>query len=97
MWAEDSWLREHAGAEEEEAPIVTGAELAEEMRTGVRTVRGPTKQPADGSSAADGPPAKRSRSDNPKVYFDMSIGGKPLGRIIMEVREEGERGGGTIR
>ena len=31
------------------------------------------------------PPAYRS---NPKVYFDMTIGGKAAGRVVMELRAD---------
>lgn len=26
--------------------------------------------------------------DNPKVFFDISVGGKPKGRIVMELRAD---------
>jgi peptidyl-prolyl isomerase E (cyclophilin E) len=30
----------------------------------------------------------KSKMSNPKVYFDMSIGGKAAGRVIMELRAD---------
>jgi hypothetical protein len=29
-----------------------------------------------------------TREENPKVFFDISVGGKPKGRIIMELRAD---------
>merc|ERR1712141_402295 len=33
-------------------------------------------------------PAKISNMANPRCYFDMSIGGAPAGRIVMELRAD---------
>eukprot|EP00980_Cylindrotheca_fusiformis_P015868 scaffold4637_cov128-Cylindrotheca_fusiformis.AAC.39 len=30
----------------------------------------------------------KNKMSNPKVYFDMSIGGKPAGRVVMELRAD---------
>ena len=40
------------------------------------------------NSQDDAPVQKRSRAENPRVFFDVSIGGRPSGRIIMEVSKD---------
>lgn len=30
----------------------------------------------------------KNKMSNPKVYFDMSIGGKAAGRVVMELRAD---------
>mmetsp|Transcript_15698 Transcript_15698/g.33178 ORF Transcript_15698/g.33178 Transcript_15698/m.33178 type:complete len:186 (+) Transcript_15698:130-687(+) len=40
----------------------------------------------DGAAAGDAAPA--ASGDNPKVYFDMDIGGNNAGRIVMELRAD---------
>jgi hypothetical protein len=41
-----------------------------------------------GSSAPEAEIAPGRREDNPKVYFDIEIGKKPSGRIVMELRAD---------
>jgi hypothetical protein len=41
-----------------------------------------------GSSSFDDNIAPGKREDNPKVYFDIEIGKKPAGRIVMELRAD---------
>jgi len=43
-----------------------------------------------GAASSDAPAAKKSKGDSgkPMVFFDMSIGGKPAGRIEMELRKD---------
>mmetsp|Transcript_37263 Transcript_37263/g.57792 ORF Transcript_37263/g.57792 Transcript_37263/m.57792 type:complete len:190 (-) Transcript_37263:153-722(-) len=41
-----------------------------------------------GSSAPEETFAKGKREDNPVVYFDITVGGKPTGRIEMELRAD---------
>ena len=97
IWTEDSWLKEHSGTGNMvEAPAVSAAELAEEMRTGKITQHPDTAAAAgNGNGAGEElfaqPPTKRSRAGggtNPKVYFDVTIGGRAAGRITMELRAD---------
>jgi len=48
---------------------------------------GAEKRPADADEAAE-PAPKRTRGENPKVFFDISISDKPIGRILMELRAD---------
>ena len=42
----------------------------------------------DLSLSQDAAPAKKLKSSSPQVYFDITIGGKPSGRIVMELRPD---------
>jgi hypothetical protein len=41
-----------------------------------------------GSSSPEVDLTPGKREDNPKVYFDIEIGKKPAGRIVMELRAD---------
>lgn len=47
--------------------------------------------PADDTPAANSPstaPAHNPSMNNPKCFFDMTIGGAPAGKIVMELRAD---------
>jgi len=79
VWATDEWLQKYAGASLT-PEIGAGSEIA-----GLTPATdGTKKRPADGTD--EGPDNKKRR--NPQVYFDIKIGDKMMGRIIILLRAD---------
>lgn len=86
IWDEETWLKMHAAGipENGEASAEGSGAVGEEaVNGGVNEVDG------------DAPPAKRPKAvsataagGNPKVYFDVEIGGVMAGRIVMLLRAD---------
>lgn len=72
IWSEDAWLQKHATGE---IPDLTSKPTAE-------------KKAAETSDEPEAKKAKAKRSGNPKVFFDILIGGESAGRITMVLRAD---------
>ncbi|XP_060567167.1 peptidyl-prolyl cis-trans isomerase-like isoform X2 [Ruditapes philippinarum] len=73
VWSEDTWLQEHAGE--------TVASDDKE-----NTSQSPTKRQAQ-TDTDDEPAGKRSRTSS-QVFFDIKIGNKQSGRIVIQLRPD---------
>jgi len=81
IWTEDSWLKEYAGKTLEEMnDIQDDDEKANENKANNQKVVELEKVP-------DNLPAKKFKS-NPRVFFDVRIGKRDAGRIIIELRAD---------
>ncbi|XP_071807405.1 peptidyl-prolyl cis-trans isomerase E-like [Asterias amurensis] len=76
VWSDDNWLKKYAGAT---LKAHDEQEKAEEGETG--------KRAATDADESAGPPPKRTKG-NPHVYFDIKIGPKQVGRVIMVLRAD---------
>jgi len=74
IWASDEWLQKYAGAS-----INGGAD-----NPGLN----PAEPAAGKTSAEEGVSADGKKRRNPQVYFDIKIGDKMMGRIIMLLRAD---------
>jgi hypothetical protein len=80
VWSEDWWLREHALKSVDSTPAAAAAAAVAAAAGGT-----PAVDDSDEASAT----AKRPKLDiqtNPRVFFDITIGGQEAGRIEMQVR-----------
>ncbi|XP_045158884.2 peptidyl-prolyl cis-trans isomerase E-like [Mercenaria mercenaria] len=73
VWSEDTWLQEHAGE-------TIGGEDKE------NSAESPTKRPAQ-TDTDNEPAGKRSRTSS-QVFFDIKIGNKQSGRIVIQLRPD---------
>ena len=73
VWAEDSWLQQHAGA--------TLNNEEEEKSADPKTNKEPTTE-------TTAPDVKEPEKRNPQVYFDIRIGSSDTGRIVMLLRAD---------
>ncbi|XP_060584336.1 peptidyl-prolyl cis-trans isomerase E-like [Ruditapes philippinarum] len=73
VWSEDTWLQEHAGE------TVTSEDKE-------NTSQSPTKRQAQ-TDTDDEPAGKRSRTSS-QVFFDIKIGNKQSGRIVIQLRPD---------
>lgn len=80
IWASDEWLQKYAGASLNPDIGAGGKEIP-----GMTPATDGTKRKAE-TTAEGGPDAKKRR--NPQVYFDMKIGNKMMGRIIILLRAD---------
>ena len=80
VWASDEWLQKYAGASLN-PDIGAGATAAPGLTP---ATDGTKKRAAEGGD--DGPDSKKRR--NPQVYFDIKIGDKMMGRIIILLRAD---------
>ncbi|CAE1316776.1 PPIE [Acanthosepion pharaonis] len=78
VWADDNWLREHAGE------TVTKKENEEEEQQQAAAAENTEIQQQQQNEE---PPKKKMKS-NPQVYFDIRIGSKNCGRIVIELRAD---------
>ncbi|KAJ3186750.1 hypothetical protein HDU85_007570 [Gaertneriomyces sp. JEL0708] len=81
IWNDEEWLKEHAaGIEDDGAPTDANNEAASEAPTNDAVAAPAKRVKTDTSSSATG--------GNPKVYFDIEIGGVMAGRIVMLLRAD---------
>eukprot|EP00106_Octopus_bimaculoides_P023657 XP_014791099.1 PREDICTED: peptidyl-prolyl cis-trans isomerase-like [Octopus bimaculoides] len=73
VWSDDNWLREHAG---------------ETVAKPDETVDDDTEQTAVKTDSTNDEPVKKKPKVNPQVFFDIRIGTKNIGRIVMELRAD---------
>ncbi|KAI0210930.1 Peptidyl-prolyl cis-trans isomerase E [Lamellibrachia satsuma] len=71
VWNDDQWLKDHSGAT---------LEKTEEEAIEDGSLKRPQEEADDTAQ-----PAKRIKA-NPQVYFDINIGSKKIGRIVMQLR-----------
>lgn len=71
VWSEDAWLKKHAGKT-----------LDEETEGGSEAATGNGE--AAKEEGGDGEPAAKRRA-NPRVYMDIRIGSKDIGKIVIEL------------
>ncbi|KAK2178542.1 hypothetical protein NP493_539g02052 [Ridgeia piscesae] len=71
VWSDDTWLKDHSGAT---------LEKTEEGTTEEGNLKRPQEEEDNTTQ-----PAKRIKA-NPQVYFDINIGSKNIGRIVMQLR-----------
>ena len=83
VWASDEWLQKYAGAS-----LAEGGVGADRPSPGLVPQTDGTKKRAVGEvgEGEGGSDAKKSR--NPQVYFDIKIGDKMMGRIIILLRAD---------
>jgi len=84
VWASDEWLQKYAGASLAEGGVGQdrpGAEIP-----GLTPATDGTKQRSEADVSTTEEPAARKK--NPQVYFDIKIGEKMVGRIIMLLRAD---------
>ena len=81
VWASDEWLQNFAGASLT-ADGATGA--GTEIPGLTPATDGTKKRGAEGED--EGPESKKRR--NPQVYFDIKIGDKMMGRVIILLRAD---------
>lgn len=81
VWASDEWLQNYAGASlTPDGATGAGTEIA-----GLTPATdGTKKRGAEGED--EGPESKKRR--NPQVYFDIKIGDKMMGRVIILLRAD---------
>ncbi|KAI8849936.1 peptidylprolyl isomerase E-like protein [Chytridium lagenaria] len=72
IWADEEWLQKNAG------PV--GGEVAEKD--------GEEEKVETTDDASGEPPTKKTKRSNPRVFFDIDIGGASAGRIVMELRAD---------
>ncbi|XP_069128336.1 peptidyl-prolyl cis-trans isomerase E-like [Argopecten irradians] len=78
VWSEDSWLQKHAG---ETLPEKSEEENGKENSgTGV-------KRAAEDTDTTTATAPKRSKG-NPQVYFDIKVGNRSSGRVVIELRAD---------
>lgn len=72
VWSEDSWLQEHAGAS-------LSSETADEKAANKR----PSEEEENEENVA-----KKKRKGNPQVFFDIKIGNRHAGRVVISLRDD---------
>ncbi|XP_038056926.1 peptidyl-prolyl cis-trans isomerase E-like isoform X2 [Patiria miniata] len=80
VWSDDNWLKKYAGATLKAQEDKDGKGGQGDEETGKRSAE-------TDSNEAGAPPLKRSKG-NPHVYFDIKIGTKQVGRIVMVLRAD---------
>lgn len=97
IWAEESYLKEFSGPGDSTIQQTSVEEFALKLRANLTGEKQPTPVLAEGAGkrvaqdeAANVPKKikQAARQENPKVFFDMEIGGRAGGRIIMELRAD---------
>ncbi|ORY28398.1 hypothetical protein BCR33DRAFT_793422 [Rhizoclosmatium globosum] len=88
----ESW-GSSSGATRQKIVIASCGEIKEEVKKRKaeeeEEVEGDEKvSPNKKTKAEEGAAAPAKKSDKPQVFFEMSAGGKPLGRIVMELRAD---------
>ena len=84
VWASDEWLQKYAGATT--ASLTEGAPATDKENPGLTPHTDGSKKRTAEEGEDDGPDSKKKR--NPQVYFDIKIGDKAMGRIIILVRAD---------
>jgi len=85
VWATDEWLQKYAGASlTPGGALTTGATPTPGLNP---ATDGTKKRPSADAGGEDGGPDSKKRR-NPQVYFDIKIGDKMMGRIIILLRAD---------
>merc|ERR1712098_503234 len=85
VWADDEWLQKYAGASLAEGGVGQDRPGAEIPGLTPATDGTKKRSAAEIEGGADQPQAKKR---NPQVYFDIKIGEKMMGRVIMLLRAD---------
>ncbi|KAI8838754.1 hypothetical protein BJ741DRAFT_600516 [Chytriomyces cf. hyalinus JEL632] len=81
VWADEAWLKDHALKEAEQLDASNPLETVDDGNAKVAGKEGAEEEPG----------AKRVKTatgENPKVFFDIDIGGQRAGRIVIELRAD---------
>ncbi|KAG1664207.1 Peptidyl-prolyl cis-trans isomerase E [Nymphon striatum] len=85
VWAEDDWLKQHAGE-----TLENGEETAENSGETAEN-GGENEEQAQKRSSSDtkeGEPDKKKTKCKPEVYFDIKIGNREAGRIVIQLHAD---------
>ncbi|PAA53591.1 hypothetical protein BOX15_Mlig017811g1 [Macrostomum lignano] len=90
VWSDDNWLKKFGGATLQNRPDGEAADGNGGGSAAAAEVSSEKPAEAAAASTDSQPAAKRSKTGggNPRVYLDISIGGRSAGRIVAELRKD---------
>uniref|UniRef100_A0A1I8GYI1 peptidylprolyl isomerase n=1 Tax=Macrostomum lignano TaxID=282301 RepID=A0A1I8GYI1_9PLAT len=90
VWSDDNWLKKFGGATLQNRPDGEAADGNGGGSAAAAEVSSEKPAEAAAASTDSQPAAKRSKTGggNPRVYLDISIGGRSAGRIVAELRND---------
>lgn len=86
VWNEDSWLKEYAGKTMDEMNELQDADSTGDKEN-TEATGDASKQAKAVDTKNDSLPARKVKS-NPRVYFEIKIGRRDAGRIVIELRAD---------
>ncbi|XP_014675398.1 PREDICTED: peptidyl-prolyl cis-trans isomerase-like isoform X2 [Priapulus caudatus] len=81
LWSQDDWLKEHAGEKPDD-----DEEKKEEKKEDTEGEKEGAKRPLETEEEAE--PVKKKQKSNAQVYFEIKMGSRSLGRIVMQLRAD---------
>ncbi|KAJ3384854.1 hypothetical protein HDU84_002606 [Entophlyctis sp. JEL0112] len=98
VWQDEAWLREHTAREDDALDRAAAAAHEQELAAAAALDKdvdpnADADADADADAGPDTPQSKRPKRAagpalNPRVFFDIEIGGAKAGRIVMELRAD---------